>query len=109
MTDEEAGELVLRGWVPCPKCEGQGRRTITRPGVEKRVACKSCCRAGYIMPSRTRWAFTYLGIPIPPKPLTPTERLMDTAARTLADAIKEPMRASSMTRKIMPPIKVEKP
>jgi hypothetical protein len=111
MTIEEAGEIVLKGspWLLCAICLGTGRVKVEpeeRQEKERevdRVECWSCKGGGHFLPADTEEAYRMLAAELPPKPLTPRERM----AKLGSDFIKDQLNRPSPLKMILPPTRTK--
>lgn len=90
MNIEEAGEIVLEGgaWMQCAACKGNGQRVQKGEEKETHVECSRCKGAGSFLPSYVVQAYQRLEIELPPKPLTPHERIAMVTANFVKDRVK---------------------
>ena len=113
MIIEEAGEIVLKAdpWAMCAICRGSGRLVQGLPddkvpGTDdpktERVPCWCCESAGFFLPPDVERAYQLLNSEIPPKPLTPADRI----AKMVSKFIKKGLLRTIVARLMFPALKL---
>lgn len=113
MKIEEAGELVLGGkpWVRCVNCRGTGRLSLVDgypTESDLKIDCGRCSGKGFWLSNKAKEAYEMLDLEVPPRPMTPRERLAATLGGTIREGLNRQSAVHDLVECLGPKIEEDK-